>query len=61
MKNAYYVLYEQGLIKARILAFMEMVENEGVINVLKGLNVSNTRKVMMKIIPQIIHVIKYLY
>jgi hypothetical protein len=38
----YYLLKERGLIEARFLAFMEMVENEGIANTLKNLNVWKT-------------------
>lgn len=41
-ERLYYLLFERNLIKVGITTFMEMVEREGVVNVLKGLGVWNT-------------------
>lgn len=41
-ERVYYILENQGLIKTSILAFMEMVEKEGIARVLKGLGVYKT-------------------
>jgi hypothetical protein len=41
-ERVFYLLENQGLIKTNILAFMEMVENEGIAKVLKGLGVYKT-------------------
>lgn len=41
-ERVYYLLKEQNLIKAEISVFMEMVDNEGLTKVLKGLDVYKT-------------------
>lgn len=41
-ERVYYLLENQGVIKTSILAFMEMVEREGIAKVLKGLGVYKT-------------------
>jgi hypothetical protein len=41
-ERVYYLLHNQGVIKTNILGFMEMVENEGIAKVLKGLAVYKT-------------------
>lgn len=41
-ERCYYVLKERNLIKVEILTFMEMVDNEGFVKVLKGLGLWNT-------------------
>jgi hypothetical protein len=41
-ERVYYLLHNQGVIKTNILGFMEMVENEGIAKVLKGLGVYKT-------------------
>lgn len=41
-ERCYHILNERGLVKATILVFMEMIEKEGVVKVLKGLNVWKT-------------------
>ena len=41
-ERIYYLLENQGLIKTNISGFMEMVEKEGIVNVLKGLGVWKT-------------------
>ena len=42
-ERVFYLLQEQGLIKTGLPAFMEMVEKEGIIKVLKGLGVWATK------------------
>lgn len=41
-ERCYHLLNERGLIKATILVFMEMIEKEGIVNMLKGLGVWKT-------------------
>ena len=41
-ERVYYLLHNQGVIKTNIMGFMEMVENEGIAKVLKGLGVYKT-------------------
>jgi hypothetical protein len=41
-ERAYHILNERGIIKTTIIAFMEMVEKEGITKVLKGLKVWKT-------------------
>lgn len=41
-ERCYYLLYERDLIKTTIHGFTEMIENEGVVKVLKGLKVWKT-------------------
>lgn len=41
-ERCYHLLKERDLIKAEIPAFMEMIENEGIVKVLKGLRVWKT-------------------
>lgn len=41
-ERCYYILHERGFINLQIHAFMEMVEKEGIVNVLKGLKVWKT-------------------
>lgn len=41
-ERCYHLLNERGLIKTTILAFMEMIEKEGIVNILKGLKVWKT-------------------
>jgi hypothetical protein len=41
-ERVFYVLENQGVIKTNIMGFMEMVENEGIARVLKGLGVYKT-------------------
>ena len=41
-ERTYYLLYNQGVIKTGFSAFIEMVENEGIAKVLKGLGVYKT-------------------
>lgn len=41
-ERIYYLLKEQGLVKAEIPAFMEMISKEGITNLLKGLGVYKT-------------------
>jgi len=41
-ERAYHLLYERGLIKLSFLSFTEMVDREGIVNVLKGLEVWKT-------------------
>lgn len=41
-ERCYHLLNERGIIKTTIHAFMEMVENEGIVKVLKGLKVWKT-------------------
>lgn len=41
-ESVYYLLHNQGIIKADFVAFMDMVENEGVAKVLKKLGVYKT-------------------
>lgn len=41
-ERVYHILNERGIIKTQIRVFMEMVENEGIVKVLKGLKVWKT-------------------
>ncbi|WP_131724406.1 hypothetical protein [Chryseobacterium indologenes] len=41
-ERCYYLLFKRNLIKAEIHAFMEMIKNEGIVKVLKGLKVWKT-------------------
>jgi hypothetical protein len=41
-ERVYYLLYERDIIKASLPAFMEMVQNEGIVKVLKGLGTWST-------------------
>lgn len=41
-QRVYYLLKERGLMKAEFTAFMEMVDNEGLVKVLKGLGIYKT-------------------
>ena len=41
-ERLYFLLYERNLIKIEISIFTEMVETEGIVNVLKGLDVWKT-------------------
>lgn len=41
-ERVYYLLYESGKIKTTLPVFMEMVENEGIVKVLKGLSTWST-------------------
>jgi hypothetical protein len=41
-ERCYHLLFERGFIKVQINTFTEMVENEGIVNVLKGLEVWKT-------------------
>lgn len=41
-ERVYHLLYERGIIKTGLPAFTEMVEREGIVNVLKGLDVWKT-------------------
>lgn len=41
-ESVYYLLYNKGIVKADFLAFMDMVENEGIAKVLKKLGVYKT-------------------
>jgi len=42
-ERMYYILHERGFIKAEIHAFIEMIDKEGIVNVLKGLGVWKTK------------------